>query len=258
MADGLLIHHEGFTHAVNRLMLTSKRRGSEVAKQQMGLVLQPVAKHTPPASQNVTGRKAEMQGRAKVAADIYSLYGTPNDAYDLIAAASPAQASAFYFLKEQGEVDLAAEIVRAVTGKSFAPFDGGTLHKRTHGGRRRRSQRNREVVFFVSKPEDLAEYVREEQSHVMFLASGWADALKALGRSLPYGVGKHNAPGALKVTINDKAIEITAINMVDYGPEVRGIERRILWSMQIQKDKLDRQWANYLQTAAREAGFKTR
>lgn len=258
-ADGLTLNTARFDDALLRLLGTSRKEPVEVMKQQGKPLFVDVALITPPASAGVTGRKAEMQGKAAVARDVLSLYGTPGDAYEAIANKSPAQASAFWFLHSQGENSDAADIVRSATGKSFAAFDGGTLHSRTAGGTRRRTRARREHVFYVNDPDALSAYLAEEKGHVWWLASGWGDALKGLGAALPYGVNKHGgAPGRLKVVANAQRIEITTINEVTYGRQVRDIERRIQWAMNRRAKSLDRAWEFFLNRSANKAGFKTR
>lgn len=242
----LIIHSERHSLALARLASTSKRAAVDIVKQEFGLMLTEVAKYTPPAGAGVTGKKAEAQGRAAVAADIYATYGTPGDAYDAIArAGGPAgRADAFWSLHKAGQRSDAASIVRSATGKSFSRFDGGTAHRRQRIGVRRR--RRADPLYFVSDPEALEAYVREMQGEVWTLASGWAPALQALGRKLPYGVGKQNAPGTLRVKINDARIEIVAIDGLPWASQVAGINRRILWAMNRRADALDRRWDNFI------------
>ncbi len=242
----LIVHSQRHSLALARLASTSKRAAVDIVKQEFGLMLTLVAKVTPPASQGVAGKKAEAQGRAAVAADIYATYGTPGDAYDVIAKKQPAAASAFWFLQSAGERGDAAKLVRDATGKSLSPFDGGTAHRRQRIGVRRRRRHN--PLYFVDNPEELEAYVREQQGKVWTLASGWAPALQALGRKLPYGVGKQDSPGTMRVKINDDKIELVAVDGVHWASQVRDIHRRILWAMNRRADALDRRWDNFIKT----------
>jgi len=253
--DGLNLNTAAFDAAVVRLAMTSKKAAVEVMRDQARLLFVQVAKITPPASAGVAGRKAEKQGQAAVARDIRSLYGTASDAYDQIAARSPAQAGAFWFLHSAGYDTRAADIVKTATGKSFSPFDGGALHNRTGGGRRRRSKARREHVFFVSNPQSLESYIQQEQSHVWWLASGWAPALRALAAKLPYGTGKLAAPGRLRVEVTDQRIAITMTNEVSFGRGVKDIERRIQAALGYRVSALDRRWETYINRAGKSAGF---
>lgn len=241
----LIIHSERHSLALARLASTSKRAAADIVKQEFGLMLTEVAKYTPPASQGITGKKAEMQGKMAVQADIYATYGTPGTAYDAIAKSGKAgQAGAFWSLHEAGRRGDAAGIVTAATGKSFRDFDGGAAHKRQRIGVRRR--RKKDPMFYVDNPEALEAYVREQQGEVWTLASGWAPALRALNRRLPYGVGKKNAPGSLRVVINDSKIEITAIDGLPWASQLDGIQRLILWAMNRRADALERRWDHFI------------
>lgn len=256
MVDGLSIYSAPFDHALARLALTSKKAAVDVLRQQAKMVVTNVAKWTPPAGE-ATGKAAEKYGKAAVAGDIRSLYGQPDDAYAEIAKESPAQASAFWFLHQSGEDRAASDVLRAATGNILAPFDGGKFHrsmKRSVIRRRGRGKGN--FTFYVSDPKELDAYIQEQQKHIWWLASGWADALTALGGKLPYGVGKHNAPGLLKVEISDQRIIITFGNEVKFASQVKDIERRFRWSMNIQTEKLDRQWKHFIERAGKGAGFK--
>jgi hypothetical protein len=96
-----------------------------------------------------------------------------------------------------------------------------------------------------------------EQENIWWLASGWQDALTALGvKGLPYGTAKHNAPGRLKVDITTGSIEITMTNEVAYARQIKDIQRRIQWAMQLRADRMQRNWDNYLTKIAAGSGMK--
>lgn len=261
--DGLKLNTAAFDAAVIRFAMTSRKTAAEVLKDQARLLFVEVAKITPPYGGGAsTGRKAEAQGKTAVARDIYSLYGTRSDAYDAIASSNVGAANAFWRHLGSNNEPLANEILRDVTGKSLGRFDGGALHKRTAGGKRRRTSKansrtlsNRGHIFYVSNAEDLAAYVSEQQTNVWWLASGWSDALRTLGAKLPYGVDKQDAPGRLKVEINDQRIVITMVNQVSFGREVRDIERRIDFALNKRVGALDRRWETYINRTAKDAGF---
>lgn len=254
--DGLKLNTAAFDAAVIRFAMTSRKTAAEVMKDQARLLFVEVAKITPPYGGGAsTGRKAEAQGKTAVARDIYSLYGTRSDAYDAIASSNVGAANAFWRHLGSNNEPLANEILSDVTGKSLGRFDGGALHKRTAGGKKRRSRARRETVFYVSNAEALAAYVSEQQANVWWLASGWGDALRTLGAKLPYGVDKQDAPGRLKVEINDQRIVITMVNQVSFGREVRDIERRINFALNKRVGALDRRWETYINRTAKDAGF---
>lgn len=253
MSSELVISSTRHEAAIQRVMSTSKRGAAEVLKAEAKLVFVEVAKVTPPSHAGVTGRTAEKHAKTKIAAEIHSLYGGPDDAYDAIAEKSPAKASAFWYLHKNDETADANAILREATGNILYPFDGGTHHRRNF---KKSASRKKGFTFFVSNPQALDLYVQQEQSHVWWLASGWEDALTALGAKLPYGVSRHNAPGTLKVDIANDRISITMGNDVKYAREVKDIERRIKWAMELRADRMQKNWDNYMSRLAGEAGMK--
>lgn len=254
--DGLNLNNAAFDAAVLRFARTSKKAATEVMKDQAKLLFVEVAKVTPPYGGDAsTGRKAEAQGKGAVERGIRSIYGTPNDAYEVLNDISPGAANSFWFFHKNGDDSMASKLLRDKTGKGLVQFDGGTLHNRFGRGSRRRNRAKRYVTAFVSSAQELNDYIEEQQAHVWWLASGWADALTALGAKLPYGVGKLNAPGRLQIEANDQRIVITMTNEVGYARQVRDIERRINFAMKKRVGALDRRWESYLNRAAKDAGF---
>lgn len=253
MSSELVITSARHVAAIQRVMSTSKRTATEVLKAEAKLVFVEVAKITPPSHAGVTGRTAETHAKTKIAAEIYSLYGTANDAYDAIAEKSPAKASAFWFNHVRDETADANAILREATGSILYPFDGGTHHRRNF---KKSASRKKGFTFYVSNPQALDLYVQQQQSHVWWLASGWEDALSALGARLPYGVSRHNAPGTLKVEITNDRIVITMGNDVKYASQVKDIERRIRYAMELRADRMQKNWDNYMSRLAGDSGMK--
>ena len=251
MPDGITVTNSRHEAALARLVSTSKRGAVVVLTERAKTVFKTVAKYTPPGHAGVTGRAAETHAKAKIATDIYSLYGTPSDAYEAVQEKSPGQADAFYYLLKHGDVPGASGIVRETTGSIIAPFDDGVYHRRNF---RRRARNFR---FFVSDPKNLKAYVQLQQEQVWWLAGGWEPALSALGvKDIPYGITKHSAPGTLKVSITDALISIAMLNNVGYASEVKDIERRVAWAMGLDADTMDRMWDHYMAKLAGEVGMK--
>jgi len=211
-----------------------------------------VARITPPFSgAGMSVAEAGKIGKAKVAAEIRSLYGLPSDGYALL---PPKTRAGFWKMHKSGDEAGAKQLFRETTGKSLSPFDGGTIHRRMRfkGGKRG-------VVYFVDDKEALMAYIKEVQGRVWWLASGWADALQALGAKLPGGVNKHSAaPGHLKVTNTASALTITASNDVKFAGSMRDMKRRIETVLNVYRtQRLDKMWDDYLAKLRRETGFKT-
>lgn len=213
-----------------------------------------VAGITPPYGEGdlQNTRTAEKNARIKIAADIHGLYGTANDAYDLIAEASPGQADPFWWLYKHGDVAGANDVLRSATNTILYPFDGGKFHRQNF---RRRGRRFR---FHVTDPKELDAYIKEQQDHVWWLASGWSEPLAALGARLPAGVKKHQgAPGHLDFKADDQAITITIGNDVRYARAIADMSRRISTVMNKWRvTRLDRMWQSYLDHLATVGGLK--
>lgn len=251
MSDGLIISDAAHRHALQRLAATSKRTSVEVLKQEAKLAFTLVARMTPPASQGVTGRAAERQGKNKVRGDIRSLYGSLGGAYDTIRLRGGlAQAKAFWKAYQDNDRPAADQILRRATGgKGLHRFDGGALHRRMRGSRGAVTSRPREPLFFVDDLHSLDAYIEQRAGNVWWLAGGWLPALQGLGGKIPYGIGLHRGPGRLRISTLG-GIEITAINQVRYASEVRDIDRRIRSALRIRSAVLQRRWDAYLKRRA--------
>jgi len=253
--DGFHVRSAPFEQGLQRLLSTSKRAAADVLRSEARIVFKNVALYTPPAHAGTTGKSAESHAKTKVAADIRALYGTPSDAYDLLPQ-STGVADAFWSHYKRGEIADANDILRGTTGSIFYTFDAGEFHRKNFRQRRRKGSGFR---FYVSEPKEIDLYIQMQQENVWWLASGWHDALAALGvKGLPYGIAKHpEAPGTLRVDISSAAIEIAMQNNVQYARQVKDFQRRVKWAMNFRADRMQAQWENYLAKIAGESGLKT-
>lgn len=243
-----------FDQGLQRLLATSKKSAAEVMRQQARLLFVEVAKVTPPFGSGALQKTGEAQknARAKVAADIYGLYGLPNDAFDAIKDRNPGEAQAFWYLHKKGDTAGASDLLRAATGSILHPFDDGAHHRRNF------RKKTKNFRFYVSDPANLKAYVRLMQDRVWWLASGWSEPLAALGARVPAGVNRHRAPGLLRVEITDQAIEITMRNDVRYAVKIDNLRNRIRYAMDRRADALNRRWEDWMKRLARESGLKVR
>ena len=253
----LVLDTAAHTAAFMRMASTSKKTLPELWTEEARICfggsgkMPGVAGITPPYDGKTSVGQAGKKGRAKVAADIYNLYGTPDDAYDAIAEKSPGEAQAFWWLKNHGDVPGAAQVLRDATGSTMAPFDDGVHHRRNFRKKRRR------FLYYVTDPKNLKAYVQLEQEQVWWLVGGWEDGLTALGAHLPAGVKKQDSPGHLDVSFTDQQLKITIGNDVKYGPQIADMKRRIETVMnEWRVARLDRMWDKYLESLARTSGFK--
>jgi hypothetical protein len=248
----LNINHDRHTAALLRLATTSKKTAVEVLRQEAKLVIVEAAKITPPQFNTTQGRSAEVYGKAAIASDISSMYGTPNDAYMQLRGIMPAAAASFWAKKSAGDDAGASQVLRNVTGASFSPFDGGQIHKNFGSqaiGRRRLRPR---ILMFVRNPEAIDRYIEKIQSRIWFLASGWVPAMTSLGARIPYGLNKQNAPGNLIVDVDDRRIIIRMQNAAPFARNVKGIEKRIRFALDVRTSRMQKNWDNYIKRASRD------
>lgn len=254
----IVIHSENYSAALARLASTSKRAAVDVMKQQARLLFVEVAKVTPPAGgkagNTLQGLKAEKAGKLAIVRDFHMTYGTRSRAYDDIrAAAGEQRAKAFWSQLSNDNLPLASAILKDAVGKSLSPFDGGKAARSMIG-----KKRKKEVLFYVSDAEQLAAAIQSAQSHVWHLASGWKDAMEALGAKLPYGIGKGSGQGVLRVTVTDDAIDIRMINQVSYARRLPGLQAQINFAMKVRTGELQRSWDAWIRKLAGETGLKAK
>ncbi len=254
--DGFKLDWSNFEGALARRASTSKRDHLAIAAEQMKGIMRTVLEVTPPGHEGLPGgtRAAMQHGQAKVAADIHALYGGPGDAYDVIKAKGSAKASAFWFLHSKGDEAEAAKVFKAATGDWYGPFDDGKIHG-THFKRGSVRKRKGRPIIYVQDTKALADYVKQQQQHVMFLSAGWKEAFAKLGISLPQFVTKHgSAPSQMVIEISDARIRLVATNAVSYGAAT-DLQRRIQHAIDRQTGKMSRQWEAYVAQLNHKAGL---
>jgi hypothetical protein len=258
-SESITVKTQPWKDGVQRLLATTKREAPAVLKSELKGVLQIVVDITPPGSQGVRGIAARQQGEAAVEKGIRGIYGTPNEAMELMKGGSSpddGMAKGFWRHQKRGETEDAAILFRAVTGRGFAPFDGGKLHQQQRAGRAR--PRNRGVMYYVSDPKELDAYVKLIKSRVFWDAAGWKKAAAAVGLNLPQMISKHDAPGSFDLQITDAIIKAIATNAVKYASNAADMDRRIQWALDTRRAIMDRRWNEYMATLARRAGFVVR
>lgn len=263
MPEGPSLIYERHQTAFQRMAMFSKKTAEELWIEEARICfggtnsMPGVAGITPPYGEGKlqNARTAEVHARAKIAADINGLYGSPGDAFEAIKEKAPVQAQAFWYLYKHNDVPGASDILRAETGSIIHPFDDGVHHRRNF---RRKARGGRGFRFYVSDPKNLKAYVQLEQEMVWWLTSGWAEGLQTLGAKLPAGVKKHpGAPGHLKVNISEGIISIEISNDVSYAGNIADMERRIMTVLNDWRvARLDRMHENYLAKLAGQSGMK--
>jgi hypothetical protein len=235
-----------FEDALTLRMATSAKLAEEVLKEQARGIFRNVIAITPPGHEGVKAgtRAAAEKGKAKVAADIGKLYGTPSSAFEAIEKKSPADARAFWALKRT-RPDAASDIVRRHTGTWFGPFDKGALHKQRFVKGRVKGKKERPILY-MSDPKSLQDYIKARQARVHFLAAGWREIALKLGLSLPGMISQHAAaPSAAAITANLERIVIRAVNELSYASDA-DLRRRIQFAIDAQTGAMQRQWKEFM------------
>lgn len=243
--------------ALGRMMGQSTREFEVVGREVMRGVVGNLIAVTPPGHANADGglaKHAESYGRAAVALSIRSLYGTPNAAVELVQQQDFGASMRMHKELRRGNVTEANKIFQQHGGPGIYEFDGGTLHKRYKKGRRFTGTA-RPPIFYVSRVKPLNDYIKEIQTRVGWLASGWNEAAAELGIKPPEFIWKHGGPGTIAVIINDEVIDITATNLVRYASEAADMDRRIEYALRKQTEAINRRVDDAFKKLAIAAGF---
>lgn len=253
MSEEVVQRWDGFNAAIARRVATGTRGLLPQLTEQARGVHREVIKWTPPGHAGVQGgtRAALLHGQAKVAGDIGKLYGSANEAYDAIAERNPSAARAFWALKTRDH-NAARDIVQEQLHTSLITWDEGALHKRNFKNGRVRGNKSKPLVY-VTNSKALKAFVKEQQSHVMYLTAGWREIMSKLGLSLP-GFIDHDAPSAAMIEITETRLRIVASNEVPYGLAT-DLQRRVQFAIDQQTANMQRQWEDYIEKLNRKAGL---
>lgn len=202
--------NRAFIAAVDRFLVNSKKTRVEMMKQQAKLILKTVIEWTPPASKGVTGKDAEAQGKSALAGDVAKILA--------------------------GSKTGSKKIDIAETHKRFRGSGGRVRARLERGGKDNR---------FRVRETDLKRYVKEKQKKVGYLVSGWRDAASKLGVKMAKWMTRNSAPSHCIVTATANGIRIEATNAAKFAGNVKDMDRRIQWAMDVQRQKIERQIKNF-------------
>lgn len=249
MDEEVKLNWSRFEAALMQRVASSKRLAEELLKEQARSLFRTVVEITPPghAGAPAGSRAATTAGQNKVASDIAKLYGTTGTAFDLIAAKSEPDARVFWAMKTK-RPDAASDIVRKHLDAWYGPFDDGKLHKERFKGGRVRGGRRKAPIYIIHQKDQraLKEYLRQQQAHVNWLASGWKRIANALGIHVAQAIARHSAPGVATITATMERILIRATNEVGYASDV-DLRRRIQSAIDRQVGAMERQWKFFLE-----------
>lgn len=181
----------------------SKRDGRTLMEEQVRGVIRNLITITPPSNGKTRGVKAKKLGEAAIASDVRKVFigSTPKAA-------------------EVSSMDEMSAILR---------------RHRKRGSIRtvRVNQPTRAARSMITR------LIKEKQKKVGYWASGWASAARSIGKiRVPNWIAKHNAPGHTEIKSVPTSVSATISNLVSWGSEVYGIERRMSYAVWMQTGKM--------------------
>jgi hypothetical protein len=159
--------------------------------------------------------------------------------------------------RSRGTAKVKADILKLVRGTASEARVERSDIATIHAGARRGGRVTRELNPRIVVPmESLRAYIKQKQERVGRLASGWSTAAAGLGYKPPAWVARNDGPGAIEIKVTDSALVIRATNRVAYASEISMLNRRIQTALNLQRNKMERRLASYLERAARQSGFQ--
>ena len=174
-----------------------------------------------------------------------------------VIAATPPGRSGQSKARGRGAAKVKADILKLVKGTSSEPRVQRRDIAAIHAAHRRKGRVSKGISPRILVPMDaLRAYIKQKQSRVGHLASGWNVAAAKLGYKPPAWVWRNEGPGAIQIRVSDKDISIRATNRVAYASEISMLNRRVQAALNIQRNKMERRLASFLKRNAKRAGFK--
>jgi hypothetical protein len=207
-----------FQAMAEKLGSFSKRDGRTLMEEQARGVINNLMLITPPSNGKTRGVAAKKRGEAAIASDVRNVFigSTPKKA----------------------EVSSMAEMANI-------------MHTKRRGGNIRIK---RAVKQTRASRSMITNFIKVKQKGVGYLASGWASAARKLGKiRVPNWIGRHDAPGDTDFKVVTTSITATISNLVSWGSEVHGIERRMAYAVRMQTGKMRRRVDHFVQKAIKAA-----
>ena len=236
--------------SISRLLSQSKRSAPVVLREQARGVVRYVQAFTPPASRGATGAAAKKQGQSAVRARM-RVYGTVNEAFEIVKdRMGEAAAKHFWKLIRSGELSRASDLIRSLTTRGLAPFDGGKLYQRLLD----QHKKPRGVSYYVSDPQALKAFTAESLKHVGTLAAGWSPAVRGVGSVPPAWIGRHGEDGTFQLTTQGGVLMLTAKNRVRYtAKRLAHLDAIFQSALHAQASAIERRMDRYAETLLRRS-----
>ena len=159
--------------------------------------------------------------------------------------------------RSRGTAKVKADILKLVKGTNAEAKVQRTDIAALHASRRRRGRVTSVIRPRILVPMDaLRAYIRQKQTHVGHLASGWNTAAARLGYQPPAWIWRNDGPGAIEIRVTARDIVIRATNRVPWASEISMLERRLQTALNIQRGKRERRPASSPAKAAARSGFR--
>jgi hypothetical protein len=180
---------------------------------------------------------------------------------EVIAHVPPAWGKADLNAKRIGEAIVASDV-----GKLFQAVAPGAVDRSVdlasiHSGARNQKGKvprsKGKNKYKVSKAA-LTAYIKEEKSHVGYLAAGFNAAAAKVGYRPPAWIWRHSAPGSVMLRVSERGIHFRATNSVQYASKIGILQHQIQKGVNVQTSKLYRESMYLMLSAAEKAGFKTK
>jgi hypothetical protein len=262
MQVDIKIDTSAFAAAMSRFAVDSKKTSREILDQQAKLFVRDVMRITPPNKGDTRGL---VRGKAVVRGDLARIFRPVSDA-------KIEEFRDFYggnsFVTEFGHKG-----AKAIGNIEEVILSYGKM-KAFHQARRTRSGKvmkvNRAATTGIRKRDlrgldtgmvraaDFKKYLKEVESEIGKLLSGWSAAAKRLGLTVPAWVSRHGSErGEISVETSGRTLKVRITNAVKFVSNVWNLERRVNDALANRAKQMDKQVENYaVQKAAKRAGFK--
>jgi hypothetical protein len=187
-----------------------------------------IAAITPP-SMDKANPASKKRGEAAVMRDVWKVYVTPGKLYAIIKARDEKLAAGFWAAVKHKNWPQAARICKTLGLKELIDFgsDDGAAHEARRG--RDGRVRGDKPSEYVRDPRYVKSYIKQMQSRVGLLASGFAPAAARLKTSLPAWITRHRQNvGSITVIPRPDKFTIIITNRARHG-RANDLSRRMQW-----------------------------
>ena len=204
--------------SLDRYMEGSRRPREVVLKIQARGILKTAISITPPSDGETTGTAAKKRGEAAVAMDILKIFAPVKKGEDQVT-------------------------------------DLDSLHRKYRSSATGRVPHALSPKLRAQKTL-LNQYIKAQQLLVGYLVSGWAPSARALGVSMPSWMTRNHAPGDVVIRSTSRGISIRSTNAAPFSGNVKGLERRLQFSVDAQASKIERQIQHHEEQLQKSAGLR--